>query len=599
MSSFFTVPASQKKRKRADERVSKPSKRRDVEKPKRASEPERKAPRARDEQRDESISGSDTDEEIIDDEGSLDESEASSEEDETAAERRVRLAQRYLNNIREEVQEVGFDAKDLDDDLIASRLRQDVDEAKGRQFRLIASKLDFKNASHCAFRADTQSTTAVAVCQPYAYTVSKDKTLIKWRLRAPQEWGDKNGRPSTKPHFGKRRPEQMAYVKGVKIRAQEKGQHGHKGPIVSVAASPDGQFVVTGGQDRMLIVWAAEDLRPLKTFTTHRDSVLGVAFAPGHSQTSLGQQLFSASADRSIKTYSLAGEESLAYVETLFGHQDHVPAVSALAVDQCVSVGARDRSARLWQVVDETQLKFLGDSSSKEAYHTGSLDCVAALPPHHFVTGSDAGAISLWSQHKKKSLFTIQTAHGVVEPQPFEQVTSEADLKVIEEQKKHDTRRPIPRPVTALVALPGTDVILSGSWDGWIRIWKLSDDKRSLMPLGVLGNEGRAACGVDGVEEGSGPALTNGDGGSFHTADGSESEPSGPIRGVINGLAVFERRKELKDAFGVTREGETLGLCVVAGIGKESRLGRQLTLNKGRNGAMVFEVSMDSAVSVS
>lgn len=80
--------------------------------------------------RDESISGSDSD----DDEGpsgaidAEDEGESSGtdHEDETAAERRLRLAERYLENLREEVDEVGFDAADIDRDLIAERLKEDV-----------------------------------------------------------------------------------------------------------------------------------------------------------------------------------------------------------------------------------------------------------------------------------------------------------------------------------------------------------------------------------------------------------------------------------------------------------------------------------------
>ena len=352
----------------------------------------------------------------------------------------------------------------------------------------IAEKLDFANASHCAFRADTLATTGVAVCQPYAYTVSKDKTLIKWKLQGPKPIVPQNGENARKPGPGKKRPQQMAFVKGVKVRASAKEQHGHDGPILAVAASPDGRFVATGGADRKLIIWSAEDLTPLKTFTTHRDKVLDLAFAPStSSQPGLGAQLFSASADRSIKTYSLASEESLAYIETLFGHQDHVVSVCALSIDQCISAGARDRSARLWKVVDETQLKYLGDSSSRDTYQTGSLDCVAALPPQHFVTGSDSGAISLWSIHRKKASFTVQTAHGVDEPPPLEDVTSESDPRIIEQLRKVDGRRPVPRAITALVALPGTDVVLSGSWDGWIRVWKVSDDKRTLMSLGEVG----------------------------------------------------------------------------------------------------------------
>jgi ribosomal RNA-processing protein 9 len=584
MSSFFTLPASQRKRKRPDGASSRPTKRRGVEKSAARTESSaRKQTRPREDEREDSVSGSDSEDE--NEPETPEESEASSEEGETAAERRVRLAQRYLDNLKEEVDEVGFDAKDLDDDLIAKRLREDVDEAKGRQFRLIAEKLDFANAAHCFFRADTLATTGVAVCQPYAYTVSKDTTLIKWKLQPPKSNSSVNDNGSRKEGPGKKRPEQLAYVKGVKIRASESQQHGHNGPILAVAASPDGRFVATGGADRKIIVWSSKDLRPLKTFPTHRDKVLGLAFAPSTaSQPGLGAQLFSASADRSIKTYSLASEESLAYVETLFGHQDHVVAVSAMSVDQCVSVGARDRSARLWKVVDETQLKFLGDSSVRDQYQTGSLDCVAALPPQHFVTGSDSGVINLWSIHKKKASFTIHTAHGVEEPPPLDEVTSESDPRIIEELKKVDGRRPIPRGITALVALPGTDVVLSGSWDGWIRVWKVSDDKRNLISLGKIGDESATQ------ERDSSFAMQDG-------ADGTtveNPEQPGPIRGVVNSIAAFERRKEVKDAFGGKKEGESQGLCVVAGFGKEPRLGSWLKCPNGRNAAMVFEIDTRS-----
>ena len=50
----------------------------------------------------------------------------SEEEDETGAERRLRLAEQYLENIKEEVDEIGFDAEEIDRDLIAERLQEDV-----------------------------------------------------------------------------------------------------------------------------------------------------------------------------------------------------------------------------------------------------------------------------------------------------------------------------------------------------------------------------------------------------------------------------------------------------------------------------------------
>ncbi|KAK4945354.1 pre-rRNA processing protein [Elasticomyces elasticus] len=587
MSSFFTVPASQRKRKRPTDTPGKPRKRREAGSTEardgREQRSQRKEARPRDTERDESISGSDTGDEVEPETG--DESEATSEEGETGAERRVRLAQRYLDNIRHEVDEVGFDAEDLDKDLIAQRLKEDADEAKGRQYRQIATYLDFTNATHSTFKADTQSTTGVAVCKPYAYTVSRDKTLIKWLLQTPStgEMGSATPR--------RRRPKQLKYVRGIQIRALAPQQHGHTGAILSVAASPDGKYVATGGADKKLIIWAAEDLRPLKTFTTHRDGITGLAFAPTSSTDSgFGAQLFSASMDRSLKTYSLAGEDSLAYVETLFGHQDHIVGVSPVSIDQCVTVGARDRKALWWKVVEESLTRFLGDSSRNDEYQTGSLDCVAALPPNSFVTGSDSGAISLWSVHKKKALFTIQTAHGVDEPPPLEEVTSESDPRVIEELKKDDYRKPVPRGITALAALPGTDIVLSGSWDGWIRVWKLSDDKRSLLPFGTVGKIEENDTEGQGHEEAkSTPSSTSSSGA---VAPAGSEVPTGLVNGFINSLAVFERRKEITSEFGGKKEGECQGICIVAGTGKEMRLGRWMKLPRGKNGAIVFEVPL-------
>ena len=127
MSSFFTLPASQRKRKRTEGDTAPASKKRNTN-PTQRPRPQKTAPSRP--VRDESISGSESD----GDEGpsgAIDveqdgESSGTDHEDETAAERRLRLAERYLENLKEEVNEVGFDAADIDRDLIAERLKEDV-----------------------------------------------------------------------------------------------------------------------------------------------------------------------------------------------------------------------------------------------------------------------------------------------------------------------------------------------------------------------------------------------------------------------------------------------------------------------------------------
>lgn len=306
MSSFFTTPRSQKRRKISGQNPAS-SKSPNTSKPTTATN---RKPGASQAQRDESISSESEDnlrESVPSDEEPIEEN-SSDENDETAAERRLRLAEGYLKNLKGEVEEdIGFDAEQIDKDLIAERLQEDVAETKGRLYRNIASTLDFSQASKTRFRADTLTTTGVAVCAPYAYTASKDISLIKWELPIPSLQPKKPPKRPQKPV--RRRPFKLITIKGDKSKAADSSYMRHTGPILCVAASTTGKFVATGGADNKMIVYS-HDLVPLKVFTQHRDAVTALTFRRSTNQ------LYSASKDRTVKVWSL---DELAYVETLFG----------------------------------------------------------------------------------------------------------------------------------------------------------------------------------------------------------------------------------------------------------------------------------------
>ena len=125
MSSFFTLSASQRKRKREDGTEAYSAKKKPATK-KILNPGKAKSIKPA---RDESISsgGSDAEREPEEnDAGGTVSSSESEEGDETGAERRLRLAEQYLKNIKTEVQEVGFDAEEIDRDLVAERLQEDV-----------------------------------------------------------------------------------------------------------------------------------------------------------------------------------------------------------------------------------------------------------------------------------------------------------------------------------------------------------------------------------------------------------------------------------------------------------------------------------------
>jgi ribosomal RNA-processing protein 9 len=83
-----------------------------------------------------------------------------------------------------------------------------------------------------------------------------------------------------------------------------------------------------------------------------------------------------------------------------------------------------------------------------------------------------------------------------------------------------------------------------------------------------------------------------------------------PLNGIVNGIAVFERRgtETTTKSKGNPAENEQAvrGLCIVAALGKEHRLGRWKVFKNidrknnggsdagGKNGAVVFEVPIRS-----
>lgn len=613
MPSFFSSPGGQKKRKR-DAAAEVSRKKFTVQKPVNRARPTRRSPAGEAsaaEDDDEEISGSESESDAgsgtSNDGSDFLESESSSDaEGETAAEKRLRLAERYLENVRQEIDPTGFDAEEIDRELIASRLREDVAESKGKVYRQLAHELDFSAASHTFFRCNAQTTTSVAVCPPNTvYTATKDLCLIKWRLQDPPalQYPQTTKKKPKRVAPPRRQPERVAMYRGRPRKKQPaageaKGKENssaaagdvkfHTGPILSVAASADGRWVATGGEDRRVIVYDAATLRPVRVFAKqHKGGVTGLVFRRGTGT------LYSCSRDRTVKVWSLDQGDIPAYVDTLFGHAHDVVDIDALALERCVTVGSMDRTARLWKVVEESQLVFRGgappqplprqqpldgkeeDGKKPEPLRPeSSIDRVAMVDEELFVTGSNNGSLTLWSIQKKKPLFVLPLAHGVDPRPPLREEALVLDQEG--DPRRTSTPPPQPRWITALRTVPYSDVILSGSWDGYIRVWKLNDDKRKIEPVGVLGHkpplrpDGRSQ--VDGEEDG----LENG----YQDGDRRDPETMGLIRGFVNDIAVFERGNRGAD-----------GLCVVAAVGKEARLDRTKRIHSGgRNGAIMFEV---------
>lgn len=407
--------------------------------------------------------------------------ESDDEEDfknESEADKRRRLAKQYLADLKASLGQGGddddeeggnydFDAKDLDNEIISSRLKKDVAEQKGWVYKFYSKKMgDIIKQKRT--RVSNNCLSSVAVSYPYLFTTSKDIEISKWDIRDPLK-----------------NPQLIKTVKGGPEFEEVKKEHsenGHCDEIYASVVSPDGKYLVTGGKDGRIIVWSVNNLSCIRVLETKnkKGEVLSLTFRRN------SDQLYAACADLKIRTYSI---NQLAQLEILYGHQDLVVDISALALERCVTVGSRDRTAMLWKIADETRLTFRGGDAiekyrdaTEKVYFEGSIDCVSMIDDSHFVTGSDNGNIALWSLNKKKPLYTSRLSHGI---QP-EMKATDASAEMNEEKAKLQISDPQPFSITTIHAIPYSDVFISGSWNGELKVWKLDEELRKFELLKII-----------------------------------------------------------------------------------------------------------------
>ena len=184
------------------------------------------------------------------------------------------------------------------------------------------------------------------------------------------------------------------------------------------------------------------------------------------------------------------------YLETLYGHQFGVTDIDCHRKERPISVG-RDRTARAWKIAEDTHLIFRGGAK------VSSADCINVIKDDWYLTGHDDGHLGLWMTEKKKAVTNIELAHG-------------ADGNVA-------------RGINSIATLKGSDLAVTGSYDGYIRLWKamtgLTLEERKLESIGEV-----------------------------------------PLMGHVNGIVV----------------GPKARFCVVA-VGQEPRLGRWNRVVKAKN----------------
>jgi WD40 repeat protein len=125
---------------------------------------------------------------------------------------------------------------------------------------------------------------------------------------------------------------------------------GHEDLVNSVAFSPDGNTLASGGFDDAIKLWDVSSGKLLTTFKGHSNFVLSVTFSPD------GNMLASSSYDKTIKLWEVSSGRVL---QTLIGHKDAVTSVAFRSDGQIIASASFDKTIKLWEVSSGKLLRTL------------------------------------------------------------------------------------------------------------------------------------------------------------------------------------------------------------------------------------------------
>jgi U3 small nucleolar RNA-associated protein 12 len=126
--------------------------------------------------------------------------------------------------------------------------------------------------------------------------------------------------------------------------------YGHKLPVLNMSISSDSKLIATCSADKNVRIWGLDFGDCHKALFGHQDSVMQIAFIPHPVDGDEKHIFFSASKDKTVKSWDA---DKFEQIQRFKGHHGEIWALAVARTGDFVVTASHDKSIRIWSKSDE------------------------------------------------------------------------------------------------------------------------------------------------------------------------------------------------------------------------------------------------------
>lgn len=179
----------------------------------------------------------------------------------------------------------------------------------------------------------------------------------------------------------------------------DKVLEGHDSAIYSLAFSPDGKHMISGGAGTNLRLWDVASRKLINKVKGHYNAIYTIVYSPD------GKKLATCSNDKTVKIWNA---DTLEEIKHLKGHRAAVYAVAFSPDSKRAASAGGDRTIRVWDVESGKELNTI---AYPDSVSVNSI--IFSADGKSLFTGDDSGAVAMWDIESGKKVKQVKAGGAV------------------------------------------------------------------------------------------------------------------------------------------------------------------------------------------